>query len=95
MIAVPIGLLAGQSLNRSLSLGFYLLGSFLAVAGFFVGNRGPLRSREETDTRIGRGLRRASPHEQADTITISAIFVVLGFTLIVIGILVDSHRELV
>lgn len=95
VVGLPIGLLAGQGVNRSLSLGFYLLGSFLAVAGFFIGNRGPLRPREDTDTRLGRSLRRASRDEQADSITVSSIFVVLGFTLIVIGILIDARHELV
>jgi hypothetical protein len=33
-----IGLMIGASIERSLVLGFYLVGCFLMVAGFFAGN---------------------------------------------------------
>src|SRR5919201_1606351 len=43
LCALALGLLTGASASRSLSIGFYLVGSFWLVAGFFVGNRGPVR----------------------------------------------------
>ena len=41
------GELLGASLDRAVSLGFYGLGCFLMVSGFFVGNRGPARVKSE------------------------------------------------
>ena len=41
--SLAIGLLIGSSVSRSLSVGFYIVGAFLLIFGFFVGNRGPVR----------------------------------------------------
>ena len=53
----------GASLSRALSLGFYAVGAFLLVAGFFMGNRGPVRLRgqpgDEGVWGLGRKQRRA------------------------------------
>jgi hypothetical protein len=45
--SLAFGLLAGSSANRALTLGFYLMGCFLLISGFFVGNRGPTRVKGE------------------------------------------------
>jgi hypothetical protein len=97
------GLLAGASLERALSLGFYFVGSFLLVCGFFVGNRGPTRVDSESPAPMvlpmvnlaGRRLRWATGREQNETISSSAVFICLGLVLVVIGILVDSRRSLI
>jgi hypothetical protein len=91
-----LGLAAGTSANRAVSLGFYLVGSFLLVAGFFVGNRGPARLKGESDE-LPTGLRRvrwASRDERVETLNESAIFVTIGFVLIVIGLVVDARIQL-
>jgi hypothetical protein len=101
--SVALGLLAGASLDRAISLGFYGLGCFLMVSGFFVGNRGPARVKSETAgwtmlpiPGIGsRRLRWATPDEQNETINNSAVFIVLGVILVVIGVLVDSRHSLI
>jgi hypothetical protein len=101
--SVALGLLAGASLDRAISLGFYGLGCFLMVSGFFVGNRGPARVKSETAgwtmlpiPGIGsRRLRWATLDEQNETINNSAIFIVLGVILVVIGVLVDSRHSLI
>jgi hypothetical protein len=101
--SVALGLLAGASLDRSISLGFYGLGCFLMVSGFFVGNRGPARVKSETAgwtmmpiPGIGsRRLRWATLDEQNETISNSAVFIVLGVILVVIGVLVDSRHSLI
>jgi hypothetical protein len=98
-----LGLLVGASLDRSVALGFYGVGCFLMVAGFFVGNRGPSRVKSEEGQGAampfpfmgGRRLRWASADEQNETINNSAVFIVLGLILVVIGVLVDSHHSLV
>jgi hypothetical protein len=41
-----------------------------------------------------RALRWATPDEQNDTINNSAVFIVLGLVLVLIGVLVDSRHSL-
>ena len=105
-VALPVGLLLGSGVSRSLSVGFYVIGSFLLVAGFFVGNRGPVRLKgDDTDVGAsvgmfgigigGRRLRWATPEESADAMSSSAAFVVIGFVLIVIGVIADNRVQLV
>lgn len=98
------GLLAlamGSSWQRAISLGFYGIGCFLLLAGFFVGNRGPARLKNEDDAPpllmpfFGtRTLRWATADEQGTTINDSAIFVALGLVLIMIGAVVDTRYDL-
>jgi hypothetical protein len=95
-----IGALAGASLDRSLVLGFYLMGCFLMLSGFFLGNRGPARIKSEGPgpmTPFGvlgdRRLRWATLGEQEDTINNSAVLVGLGVILVVIGVLLDGRES--
>src|SRR5919204_3850536 len=73
--SLALGALAGYSLTRSLALGFYAVGSFLLLAGFFVGNRGPVRMRSESAGTVyplaqstNRRLGWATRDEQQETI---------------------------
>jgi len=103
IVSVALGLLAGTALDRAGSLGFYGLGCFLMVAGFFIGNRGPARVKSETagSTMLpipgfgNRKLRWATLDEQHETINNSAVFIVLGLILVLIGVAVDSRHSLV
>jgi hypothetical protein len=96
-LSLLLGLAAGAAVGRSVSLGFYLVGSFLLVAGFFIGNRGPARFEgEEHGGLLGpRRLRWASLEERTTTLNESALFVSIGFALLVAGMLVDSRASLV
>jgi hypothetical protein len=98
LFSAILGLILGASLARSVSLGYYLSGSFLLIAGFFIGNRGPLRSRREPGGPIGlfgpRVVRRATPEEREETINTSAVFVALGLVLIFLGVLADDRYRL-
>jgi hypothetical protein len=102
-ISALFGALIGASLDRAVALGFYGLGCFLMVSGFFVGNRGPARVKSETAGSSmlplpgmgDRRLRWATLDEQNETINNSAIFIVLGLVLVLIGVVVDSHHSLV
>ena len=102
-ISALFGTLIGASLDRSIALGFYGLGCFLMVSGFFVGNRGPARVKSEAAgwsmlplPGMGeRRLRWATLTEQNETINNSAIFIALGLILVLIGVLVDSRHSLV
>jgi hypothetical protein len=88
-------LLAGGSFTRALAVGFYLVGCFMLIAGFFVGNRGPVRPKGTGAPLFGaRMMRWATPLEREESINESALYVVLGFALILIGIAADSRASL-
>jgi len=95
--SVPLGLIAGSSLDRAVSLGFYGLGAFLVVLGLLGGNRGPFRrvGDEAPMTRRERSLRRATREEMLETINLSVLMVTIGFVLIVIGIAIDDRYRLI
>jgi hypothetical protein len=99
--SILFGLLLGASLSRSIALGFYLVGSFLMIAGFFFGNRGPVRPRGAEDMLFAglfptssRRLRWATRQENDEAINFSAVFVALGFVLILLGVASDNKHAL-
>ena len=95
-----LGLAFDASAARSLSLGFYVVGAFLLVAGFFMGNRGPVRLKGQPGAEgvwgfgSGRRVRWATPDEREEAINLSAVFVALGFVLILVGVAADSRYSL-
>lgn len=100
-----LGLAAGSSLGRAVSLAYYVAGATLLVLGFFAGNRGPLRGRiREEDEPVAtglfgvgialRGARRASGDEQRDTVATAGVFLGLGLWLIVLGVAADTSVAL-
>ncbi len=96
------GLLLGASPSRSVTIGFYLVGCFLLLAGFLFGNRGPVRPRGEADAVGGdiflrfasRRLRWATSEEQKEAINTSAVYLPIGFLLILLGVASDSQHAL-
>jgi hypothetical protein len=96
LCGLSIGLIIGVSLNRAIAVAFEAFGCLLLVLGFFVGNRGPVRTKGEVAPFFGpRFLRWATPDEHQSTIAESAIFIVLGLLLIIIGLVVDARYRLV
>jgi hypothetical protein len=96
-LALLLGLALGSSVSRSLSLGWYIVGSVLLISGFFVGNRGPSRPEGEGwhVFSLRRWVRWATPGEQRESLSLSAVLVVLGFLLIVLGVLADTRYKIV
>jgi len=96
-LALVVGLAAGSGVLRSISLGWYVVGSVLLVGGFFVGNRGAARPRGEgwSTFSMRRWSRWASAEEQQESISLSAILVVLGFVLILLGVVADTRYSLI
>jgi len=95
--ALLVGLAFGAGVGRSLSLGWYLTGSILLISGFFVGNRGPTRPQGMgwDVLSLRRWVRWATPEEQRESISLSAVLVVLGFVLIALGVLADTRYTVV
>jgi hypothetical protein len=96
-LALLIGLPAGAGIGRALSLGWYSVGSVLLISGFFVGNRGPARPQGEGwgVFSMRRWVRWATPDEQRESISFSALLVILGFVLIVLGAVADTRNQLI
>src|ERR671931_2665137 len=101
IVSIVLGLLFGASLPRAIALGYYLVGSFLLLAGFFFGNRGPVRPRGDADSGGGllfrpggRRIRWATRDEQTEAINYSALYVVLGLVLIFLGLVSDNKHAL-
>jgi hypothetical protein len=90
--ALIAALVLGSDVSRSLALGFYLAGAGLLIAGFFVGNRGPVRAKRNQPIPIfgSRFVRWATAEELNETINTSAVYVSLGFALILLGVLADT-----
>jgi hypothetical protein len=100
VISVAFALLLGASIPRSIAVGYYVVGSFLLLAGFLFGNRGPVRPRGDADTGgplirpSGRRLRWATREEHEEAINSSALYVVLGLVLIFLGLVSDNRHAL-
>ena len=97
IISLALGTLAGESADRAVSLGFYLVGAFLLIGGFFIGNRGPLRSIGDqglTSFWGRKGVRRATDEERREEVNTSAVYFTVGLSLILLGTAVDSRYQL-
>jgi hypothetical protein len=96
VVSLAIGLLLGAAPLRALAIGFYLCGSFLISIGFLLGNRGPARLRADSSALpfAPRRVRWATKDEHEEAINSSAVFVVLGFVLIILGVLTDTKHQL-
>jgi hypothetical protein len=99
VVGLAIGLLLGSSVSRSLSVAFYIVGAFLLIFGFFVGNRGPVRVKGDPGFEMlgffrDRQLRWATGSEQFESLGLSVVFVVLGIVLIILGIAADTRYTL-
>jgi hypothetical protein len=92
VLSLLAALAGGGTIERAVAVGFYLVGSFMLIAGFFIGNRGPVRPKGTGPMFFGsRMMRWATPLEREESLNESAVFVALGFVLILIGIAVDSR----
>jgi hypothetical protein len=101
LISLGLGLLVGDSVNRSLSVGFYLAACMSMLLGVFFGIRPPVR--QEGDAGALGGLfgvfgsgpvRFATPEEREDSLASSAVFVVLGLVLVLCGLVCDGRHPL-
>ena len=102
VVSLLVGVFTGSSVLRSLAVGFYLSGALFLMLGFFFGTRPPVRQDGSAGAfgsffggYYGRGpVRFASPEEREDAISSSAVFVTLGFVLLLFGVLFDRRHPL-
>ena len=97
VISLLLGLAAGAGVERSVSVGLYVLGIVLLVGCFVFGVRGPLRttssSGQPVPTLSARRVRTATPEERSESTRISLLLFVIGLAIVVIGTAIDpSHK---
>lgn len=100
LVSLALGGLSGQSIRRSIALGFYIVGSILLLAGFFVGNRGVLRAEVDEHAKANflfggfarKGVRPATDSEKRETVGVSVLVIGLGIGLLFLGVLADSEK---
>ena len=96
VLSLLAALAGGGSVERAVAVGFYLVGSFMLIAGFFICNRGPVRPKGTGPMFFGsRIMRWATPLEREESLNESALYVVVGFLLIVLGVAADSRYSLI
>jgi hypothetical protein len=97
VLSLLLGVIAGAGLERSVSVGLYILGVILLVGCFIFGVRGPLRGVSETGETApivgARGYRRATADERTESTKIAILLFVLGVVIIVIGSAIDPTHK--
>lgn len=76
-----LGLAAGASLQRAVSLGFYAVGCLAMVVGFAFGTQNPFRGLPE-----GRG-----PEHHRENRRIAVVLILVGVAMVLIGVGLDSR----
>ena len=99
VVSLVIGLAAGSSAARSVSVGLYSAGAVLLAGCFVVGARGPLRGVAQTGETVpvfgARRIRRATGLERSDATQIAILLFALGLGLIVVAALIDPAHQAV
>jgi len=97
VLSLLLGLIAGASPARSISVGLYILGIVLLVGCFIFGVRGPLRGVSETGETApivgARGFRRATADERTESTRIAILLFLLGIAVVVIGSAIDPTHK--
>lgn len=97
VLSLLLGLAAGADAERSIAVGFYVLGALLLVGCFVFGVRGPLRgvsSTGEPTSVIGaRRLRTATPQERSESTRVALVLFVVGLVIVVIGSAIDPAHK--
>jgi hypothetical protein len=88
-----IGALSRTAAQRSVSVGFYGVGAFLVLVGLAHFTRGLTRASGELPLRRTE-LRWATPEEHGESLVSSALFVVLGVALLILGTFFDRRYPL-
>ena len=90
IIVAAVALLAGAPPQRAFALGFYAVGSFLAIGGFALGSRNLFRSREHRLSAEKNDL-----SDFWETNEAAALLIVVGLVLLTVGTAVDPRARLI
>lgn len=97
VLSLLVGLGAGAGLERSIAVGYYVLGALLLVGCFIFGVRGPLRGMSQTGDPApilgARRVRTATPDERRESARIALVLFALGLAVVLIASTIDpAHR---
>lgn len=97
VLSLIIGLAAGSSAARSVSVGLYVAGVALFVGCFVMGARGPMRGvgpKGEAASLAGaRRVRRATGDERSEATRTAILLFVLGLGLIIVAAVLDPRHN--
>ena len=97
IVSLLIGLAAGSSAARAVSVGLYCAGVLMLVGCFVVGARGPLRGVTQTGETVpllgARRVRKATGDERSDAARTSLFLFLLGVVLVLIASLIDPTHK--
>jgi hypothetical protein len=97
VISILLGLAAGSSMGRAISVGLYVLGAALLVGSFVFGIRGPVRGVSKTGETVpivgARGVRHATGEERRESGRTSLFLFAVGLVVIVVGSLFDPVHK--
>ena len=97
VVSALLGLIAGDSVQRAISIGLYVDGIALLGLCFVFGARGPLRgvsSEGETVPLVGaKWVRRASTDERSEDSRIALAMFVFGIVIVILGSLIDPAHK--
>ena len=95
--SLVIGIFAGSSIARSVSVGLYVAGAALLVGCFVVGARGPLRGVNRTGETVGvvgaHRVRRATGDERAASAQTAILLFSLGLVLVIVAAVIDPAHK--
>ena len=90
-ISLALGALFSAPPLRSISVGLYLVGSFLLIAGFVTG----IRVRSDRDPIVrGEEMRRTTIGMREEAVEASSAFIAIGIVLVVLGTVADRRVAL-
>lgn len=100
VVSLTVGALVGSAAERSVSVGLYITGCLIMLVGFFVGLRGPMRPSDRGFSSavipfLTVPARAATPEEHRETLNMAGVYVVVGLTLLVLAVIVDSRYRLI
>lgn len=96
-VSALLGLAAGAGIERSISVGLYILGATLLAGCFAFGVKGPMRGISKTGETVSllgaRGVRRATGDERSEATRTAILLFVAGIVVIVLGSLIDPAHS--
>jgi hypothetical protein len=96
-VSVLLGFAAGAGVERSISVGLYVLGTILLGGCFVFGVRGPLRGVSKTGETVpilgAHGTRRATHDERQEATHVALLLFIAGILVIVLGSLIDPTHK--